>query len=95
MDWLWIPRNDPYVFVTGSAPGGLTVTGSSWLCASTSLTSPPTSKSPSGIVVFKKVVIPAQAILGIGINDVPPSSGWSTKNINLDDPIERALAGEL
>jgi hypothetical protein len=51
--------------------------------------------SPSAIGVFKKVVVPAQAILGVGINDDPPSSGWSTKNINLDDPIEVALAGEL
>ena len=33
--------------------------------------------------------------LGVGINYVPLSSGWSTKNINLDDPIEVALAGEL
>jgi hypothetical protein len=47
------------------------------------------------IDVFKKVVIPAQAILGVGINDFPPSSGWSTKDNNLDDPIEVALAGEL
>ena len=45
--------------------------------------------------MFKKVIIPAQAILGVGINNVPPSSGWSSKNINLEDPIEVALAGEL
>ncbi len=53
------------------------------------------SCSPIGINVFKKVVTPAQAILGVGNNDVPPSSGWSTKNIILEDPIEVALAGEL
>jgi hypothetical protein len=45
--------------------------------------------------VFKRVVISAQTILGEGVNDIPSSSGWSTKNINLDDPIEVALAGEL
>ena len=45
--------------------------------------------------MFKRVVIPAQAILGVGINDVPSSTGWSTKSINLDDPIEVALAGEV
>jgi hypothetical protein len=45
--------------------------------------------------VFKKVVIPALATLGVGINSVPPSSGWSSKNINIDDPIEVALAGDL
>jgi hypothetical protein len=43
----------------------------------------------------QKVFIADQAILGVGINDVPPSSGWSTKNINLDNPIEVALAGKL
>jgi hypothetical protein len=56
---------------------------------------PPASNSPSGIVMLKKVVIPDQAILGVGINHIPPSSGWSNKNINLDDPIEMALAREL
>ncbi len=50
---------------------------------------------PSTIGEFKKVVVPVQAILGVGISDVQPSSGWSTKNINLDNPIEVALAGEL
>ena len=69
--------------------------GNSWLSASTSLTSQPVFNFPSVIVAFKKVVIPAQAILGVGINNVPPSSGWSSKNINLEDPIEVALAGEL
>ncbi len=53
------------------------------------------SSPTSAIGVFKKLVVLAQAILGVGINDVPPSSGWSTKDINLDDPIEVALAGEL
>jgi hypothetical protein len=98
VDWLWIPKNEPYVFVPESAPGGRTIPAPNWqlmVCASTSLTSPPASNSPSGIVVFKKVVIPAQAILGVGINDIPSSSGWSTKTINFDDPVEVALAGEL
>ncbi len=45
--------------------------------------------------MFKKFVVPAQAILGTGFNDVQPSSGWSTKDINNDDPIEVALADEL
>ncbi len=62
---------------------------------STSLKSPPVYSFPSAIGVFKKVVVPTQAILGVGINDAPPSSGWSTKDINFDDPIEVALAGEL
>ena len=57
--------------------------GNSWLSASTSLSSRPPSNSPSGTVAFKKVVIPALATIGVGINSVPPSSGWSTKNINL------------
>ena len=43
----------------------------------------------------QKVVVPAKALLGVGINDVPPPSGWSTKNISLDDPAEVALAGKL
>jgi hypothetical protein len=34
-------------------------------------------------------------MLGVNINDVPPSSGWSTKIVNLDDPIEVALAGKI
>ena len=43
----------------------------------------------------QKGVIPAQAILGVNINDVPPSSGWSTKHVNLADPMEVALAGKI
>ncbi len=45
--------------------------------------------------MFKKVVVPAQAILGAGINNFPPNSGWSNKDINFNEPIEVALAGEL
>ena len=45
--------------------------------------------------MFKKVVVPAQAILGAGANDLPPTSGWSNKNINFKDPIEAALTDEL
>ena len=70
-------------------------TGNSWLCASTSLRSPPITNSPLAIDVFKKVVVPAQAILGAEINIFPPTSGWSNKDINFNDPIEAALAGEL
>ncbi len=47
------------------------------------------------IDVFKKVVTPARAILGIGNNDVMPSSGCSIKNINDDDSREVALASSL
>ncbi len=43
----------------------------------------------------QKGVSPAQAILGVDIHDVPPSSGWSAKNVNLDDPIEVVLAGKI
>ncbi len=67
-------------------------TGSSWLCASTSLTSRPIFCSPNAIDAFKKVVAPAKAILGVGVNEIPPSSGWSNKDINTSDPIEAALA---
>ena len=69
--------------------------GNFWLSASTSLASRPPSSSPSGTVAFNKVVIPALATRGVGINSVPYSSGWSSKNISLNDPIEVALAGEL
>ncbi len=57
--------------------------------------SPPASKSSSTIDVFKRVVTPAQAILGVGNNAVSTSSGWSNKDVNVNDPIEVALASNL
>jgi hypothetical protein len=57
--------------------------------------SPPASNSPSAIDVFKRVVTPAQAILGVGNNEVLTSSGWSNKDVNVNDPIEVALASSL
>jgi hypothetical protein len=30
VDWLWVPRNDPFVFVPGSAPGGRTIPAPNW-----------------------------------------------------------------
>jgi hypothetical protein len=99
VDCQWVPKNDPYVFRPGYGPQWpfqlQHPIGNSWLYASTSLTSQPASNSPSRTVVFKKVVIPALATLGVGTNTVPPSSGWSSRNINLDDPIEVSLAVEL
>jgi hypothetical protein len=51
--------------------------------------------SPSAIVVFKRVVAPVRAIIGVGNLEVPPSSGWSLKDINGNDPVEVALASNL
>jgi len=30
VDWLWNPRNDPYIFVSGSAPGGRIIPSPNW-----------------------------------------------------------------
>jgi hypothetical protein len=69
--------------------------GNSLLYASTSQISPTVSNSQSAIDVFKRVVTPTRAILGIGNNDVMPSSGCSIKDINVNDSIEVALASNL
>jgi hypothetical protein len=50
---------------------------------------------PSAIDAFKRVVTPVRAIFGVGNLEVPPSSGWSLKDINNNDPIEVALASNL
>jgi hypothetical protein len=51
--------------------------------------------SPSAIDAFKRVVTPVRAILGVGNLEVPPSSGWSLKDINSNDPIEVAFTSNL
>jgi hypothetical protein len=53
------------------------------------------SSFPSGTVAFKKVVAPAQAILGKDSFKFPLLSGWSQKDINTNDPIEVELASRL
>ncbi len=45
--------------------------------------------------MFKRVVTPAQAILGVSNKEVPTSSGWSNKDVDVNDPIEVALASNL
>ena len=44
---------------------------------------------------FKKVVVPARAILEGGNIEACVSSGWSNKDINTNDLVEVALAGRL
>jgi hypothetical protein len=53
------------------------------------------SSFPSGIDAFKKVVAPAQAILGKGSIEIPLLSGWSQKDINTNNTIQVALASRL
>ena len=50
---------------------------------------------PSTLDVFEKVVAPARAVLGVGNLEVSPSSSWSQKYINTNDPVEVVLAGRL
>ncbi len=51
IDWLWVPMNDLYVFVPGSAPGGRTIPAPNWqlmaLCVDFSCKS-------SGFQLFKR-----------------------------------------
>ncbi len=39
--------------------------------------------------------MPARATLGGGALSLPINTGWASKNINIDDPVEVALAGRL
>jgi hypothetical protein len=39
--------------------------------------------------------VPARAIIEVGTLDVPPRSGWDSKDINSNDPVEVALAESL
>jgi hypothetical protein len=39
--------------------------------------------------------MPARATLGGGTLSLPINSGWAGKDINMDDPVELALAGRL
>jgi len=41
---------------------------------------------------LKKIVALARAILGVGAFEVPPSLGWSQKDININYPVELELA---
>ena len=46
-------------------------------------------------VAFKKVVIPARATLGGRALALPINIGRTGKDVNIDDPMEVALAGRL
>jgi len=69
--------------------------GKSWPSGLISPRTTHSSNFPSGTVAFKKVVAPAQAILGKSSIEFPLLSGWSQKDININDPIEVALASRL
>jgi hypothetical protein len=66
-----------------------------WPSGSTSLQASHISVFPRGIGAFIQIVAPNQAILGVGPIEVPPSSGWSQKDINVNDPVELELAAHL
>jgi hypothetical protein len=51
--------------------------------------------SQNTIVAFKKVVIHARATLGGGVLSLPINTGWAGKDVNIDDPVELALAESL
>jgi hypothetical protein len=98
VDWVWVPRGDPNLFIGGQAPGRtiLPPTGLLW---PSGLISP----KEKGIVVgsslretasFKAVVRHVGANLGIGKSSAT-SSGWASLDINRDDPMEVALAARL
>ena len=64
--------------------------GKSWLSGLISPQTVAVSSFLSGTNAFKRVVAPAQAILGKGSIEFPLLSGWSQKDINTNDPIEVA-----
>jgi hypothetical protein len=47
------------------------------------------------IIAFTKVAMPARATLGGGALSLPINNGWVGKDVNIDDPVEIALAGRL
>jgi hypothetical protein len=69
--------------------------GKSWPSGLISPRTTHLSSFPSETVAFKRVVAPAQAILGKDSIEFPLLSGWSQKGINTNDPIEVALASRL
>ncbi len=98
IDWVWLPWNDPYLFVKGVSKMGGTSRlqiGKSWPYGLTSRQAVPLQGSQRGRDAFTKVVAPVRAILGKGKIEVPISSGWSNEDINLNDPIEVKLASRL
>ena len=51
--------------------------------------------SQGAIVALKKIVMPARTTLGGGALSLPISTGRASKDVNIDDSVEVALAGRL
>ena len=98
VDWVWLPRDDPDLFIGGRAPGR-TILPPNWPLWPSGLISREENGriagfSPRETVAFKAVVKPAGATLGIGKYRVT-SSGWASLDVSRDDPVEVALAARL
>jgi hypothetical protein len=94
VDWMWLRRGDPNLFIGGKAQGRtiLPPTGLLW-------SSGLISRKEKGVVVgsspretdaFKAVVRHVGAILGIG-KSRDTSSGWAALDVNREDPLYVAL----
>jgi hypothetical protein len=98
VDWVWLPRNDPSLFVKGVAQNGSDISPQNWQIMalrvdfSTRSASPGLSKRERCIREF---VALARAILGKDIIILLIWSDWSKTDINLNDPSEVAFVGHL
>jgi hypothetical protein len=89
---------NPSLFVPGQTPeieSSPRRIGKLWPSGSTSLQTNQAVRFRSDTVAFKKVIMHARATLGGGALSLPIDSGWAVKDINIDDPVEVALAGRL
>jgi len=99
VDWTWLPRGNPNLFIGGTAPGRTVLPPKMAVSLPSGLISlrEKGGKARSSINetgVFKAVVLPAGTSFGTGYSKLT-SSVWASMHVNLAEPVEAALVARV
>jgi hypothetical protein len=97
VDWVWLDRSDPDLFVPGSAPGGRAVVPPDWplLAVRVDFSEAGALRRISSATAASRAGAErAGADRGID-SGWEPKSGWAALDVNRADPVEVELAADM
>ena len=97
VDWVWLDKSDPGLFVPGSAPAGRAIVPPGWPLLAVRVDfseAGATGESHSATAASRAGAEYAGAYRGID-SGWGPNSGWGGLDVNRADPVEVELAADL